>query len=126
MHRWAHYLNDLQAYAAAGVTSDHEITGVDDFLQKLRDITTKHGALLIFDEVMTGFRLAKGGVQELEKITPDLTCLGKVIGGGLPVGAFGGRAEVMDYLAPIGPVYQAGTLSGSPVALAAGLGPRRP
>jgi glutamate-1-semialdehyde 2,1-aminomutase len=91
------------------------------FLQKLRDITTKHGALLIFDEVMTGFRLAKGGVQELEKITPDLTCLGKVIGGGLPVGAFGGRADVMDYLAPLGPVYQAGTLSGNPVALAAGL-----
>jgi glutamate-1-semialdehyde 2,1-aminomutase len=91
------------------------------FLQKLRDITAKHGALLIFDEVMTGFRLAKGGVQELEKITPDLTCLGKVIGGGLPVGAFGGRADVMDYLAPLGPVYQAGTLSGNPVALAAGL-----
>ncbi len=91
------------------------------FLQKLRDITTKHGALLIFDEVMTGFRLAKGGVQELEKITPDLTCLGKVIGGGLPVGAFGGRADVMDYLAPLGPVYQAGTPSGNPVALAAGL-----
>lgn len=91
------------------------------FLQKLRDITAKHGALLIFDEVMTGFRLAKGGVQELEKITPDLTCLGKVIGGGLPVGAFGGRADIMDHLAPLGPVYQAGTLSGNPVALAAGL-----
>lgn len=91
------------------------------FLQKLRDITAKHGALLIFDEVMTGFRLAKGGVQELEGITPDLTCMGKVIGGGLPVGAFGGRADIMDYLAPLGPVYQAGTLSGSPVALAAGL-----
>ena len=91
------------------------------FLQKLRDVTTKYGALLIFDEVMTGFRLAKGGVQELEKITPDLTCLGKVIGGGLPVGAFGGRADVMDCLAPDGPVYQAGTLSGNPVALAAGL-----
>ena len=91
------------------------------FLQKLRDITTKHGTILIFDEVMTGFRLAKGGVQELEGITPDLTCLGKVIGGGLPVGAFGGRADIMDYLAPLGPVYQAGTLSGNPVALAAGL-----
>lgn len=91
------------------------------FLQKLRDITARHGVLLIFDEVMTGFRLAKGGVQELEGITPDLTCLGKVIGGGLPVGAFGGRADVMDHLAPIGPVYQAGTLSGNPVALAAGL-----
>lgn len=91
------------------------------FLQKLRDITTKYGTVLIFDEVMTGFRLAKGGVQELEGITPDLTCLGKVIGGGLPVGAFGGRAEIMDCLAPLGPVYQAGTLSGNPVALAAGL-----
>jgi glutamate-1-semialdehyde 2,1-aminomutase len=91
------------------------------FLQKLRDITTKHGTILIFDEVMTGFRLAKGGVQELEGITPDLTCLGKVIGGGLPVGAFGGRADIMDHLAPLGPVYQAGTLSGNPVALAAGL-----
>ncbi len=91
------------------------------FLQKLRDITMKYGTVLIFDEVMTGFRLAKGGVQELEGITPDLTCLGKVIGGGLPVGAFGGRADIMDYLAPLGPVYQAGTLSGNPVALAAGL-----
>ena len=91
------------------------------FLQKLRDVTARHGALLIFDEVMTGFRLAKGGVQELEGITPDLTCLGKVIGGGLPVGAFGGRADIMDQLAPNGPVYQAGTLSGNPVAMAAGL-----
>ncbi|MEN3942462.1 glutamate-1-semialdehyde 2,1-aminomutase [Prosthecobacter sp. SYSU 5D2] len=91
------------------------------FLQKLRDITTKYGTVLIFDEVMTGFRVAKGGVQELEGITPDLTCLGKVIGGGLPVGAFGGRADIMDYLAPLGPVYQAGTLSGNPLAMAAGL-----
>jgi glutamate-1-semialdehyde 2,1-aminomutase len=91
------------------------------FLQLLREVTAKHGAVLIFDEVMTGFRLAKGGVQELEGITPDLTCMGKVIGGGLPVGAFGGRAEIMDMLAPDGPVYQAGTLSGNPVAMAAGL-----
>ncbi len=91
------------------------------FLQQLRDLTARHGALLIFDEVMTGFRLAKGGVQEIEGITPDLTCLGKVIGGGLPVGAFGGRADIMDQLAPDGPVYQAGTLSGNPVAMAAGL-----
>ena len=91
------------------------------FLQKLREVTAKHGTVLIFDEVMTGFRLAYGGVQELEGITPDLTCLGKVIGGGLPVGAFGGRADIMDQLAPDGPVYQAGTLSGNPVALAAGL-----
>lgn len=91
------------------------------FLRLLREVTKKHGVVLIFDEVMTGFRLAKGGVQELEGITPDLTCLGKVIGGGLPVGAFGGRADIMDHLAPDGPVYQAGTLSGNPVALAAGL-----
>ena len=91
------------------------------FLQKLREITQKHGTLLIFDEVMTGFRVAKGGVQEIEKIMPDLTALGKVIGGGLPVGAFGGRAEIMDMLAPDGPVYQAGTLSGNPLAMAAGL-----
>jgi len=91
------------------------------YLQKLRDITKQHGALLIFDEVMTGFRVAKGGVQEVEKIVPDLTALGKVIGGGLPVGAFGGRADIMDMLAPDGPVYQAGTLSGNPLAMAAGL-----
>src|SRR4029077_3246533 len=77
--------------------------------------------VLIFDEVMTGFRLALGGVQEIEKITPDLTCLGKIIGGGLPVGAFGGRADIMDMLAPLGPVYQAGTLSGNPLAMAAGI-----
>jgi glutamate-1-semialdehyde 2,1-aminomutase len=91
------------------------------YLEKLREITKKHGALLIFDEVMTGFRVAKGGVQEIEKIMPDLTALGKVIGGGLPVGAFGGRADIMDMLAPDGPVYQAGTLSGNPLAMAAGL-----
>ena len=91
------------------------------YLAKLRQLCTQAGALLIFDEVMTGFRLAKGGVQELERIVPDLTTLGKIIGGGLPVGAFGGRAEVMDYLAPLGPVYQAGTLSGNPLAMAAGI-----
>jgi glutamate-1-semialdehyde 2,1-aminomutase len=91
------------------------------YLQYLRDITAKHGTVLIFDEVMTGFRIAKGGVQEREKIKPDLTCLGKIIGGGLPVGAFGGRAEIMDMLAPLGPVYQAGTLSGNPLAMAAGI-----
>jgi glutamate-1-semialdehyde 2,1-aminomutase len=91
------------------------------YLQKLREITTKYGALLIFDEVMTGFRLAKGGVQELENISPDLTAMGKVIGGGLPVGAFGGRSDIMAMLAPEGPVYQAGTLSGNPLAMAAGL-----
>jgi glutamate-1-semialdehyde 2,1-aminomutase len=94
---------------------------VDGFLSFLREITQKHGAVLIFDEVMTGFRVAKGGVQELTGITPDLTALGKVIGGGLPVGAFGGRADIMNQLAPDGPVYQAGTLSGNPLAMAAGL-----
>jgi len=89
--------------------------------QHLRKACTAAGALLIFDEVMTGFRLARGGVQELENMTPDLTCLGKIIGGGLPVGAFGGRADIMDLIAPLGPVYQAGTLSGNPLAMAAGI-----
>ena len=91
------------------------------YLQLLSSVTKQYGALLIFDEVMTGFRLGKAGVQGLEHITPDLSCYGKVIGGGLPVGAFGGRADVMDMLAPVGPVYQAGTLSGNPLAMAAGL-----
>ena len=91
------------------------------YLEFLSQITNSHGSLLIFDEVMTGFRLARGGAQERFGIKPDLSCFGKVIGGGLPVGAFGGRADVMDYLAPIGPVYQAGTLSGNPVAMAAGI-----
>ena len=91
------------------------------YLAYVRELCTREGAVLIFDEVMTGFRLARGGVQELESITPDLTCLGKIIGGGLPVGAFGGRSEIMDLLAPLGPVYQAGTLSGNPLAMAAGI-----
>ena len=91
------------------------------YLEKLRKLCTAHGALLIFDEVMTGFRVAKGGMQELTGIRADLTALGKVIGGGLPVGAFGGRADIVDHLAPEGPVYQAGTLSGNPLAMAAGL-----
>jgi glutamate-1-semialdehyde 2,1-aminomutase len=91
------------------------------YLLKLREICTAHGALLIFGEVMTGFRVAKGGVQELTGVRPDLTAMGKVIGGGLPVGAFGGRADIMDHLSPDGPVYQAGTLSGNPLAMAAGL-----
>ncbi|HSH37201.1 MAG TPA: glutamate-1-semialdehyde 2,1-aminomutase, partial [Chthoniobacterales bacterium] len=93
----------------------------ENFLQQLRDECTREGALLIFDEVMTGFRVARGGAQELYNIAPDLTALGKVIGGGLPVGAFGGRAEIMEQLSPEGPVYQAGTLSGNPLAMAAGL-----
>ncbi len=93
----------------------------EGFLQGLREITKKHGILLIFDEVITGFRLAYGGFQTISRIEPDLTCLGKIIGGGLPVGAFGGRKEIMENLAPVGPVYQAGTLSGNPVAMAAGI-----
>ncbi len=93
----------------------------NSFLAMLREECTKHGALLIFDEVMTGFRVARGGAQEIYKIKPDLTALGKVIGGGLPVGAFGGRTEIMDRLSPDGSVYQAGTLSGNPLAMAAGL-----
>lgn len=92
-----------------------------DFLQGLRDITTEYGALLIFDEVITGFRLAKGGAQEYFNVIPDLTTLGKIIGGGLPVGAYGGRKDIMELLAPAGPVYQAGTLSGNPLAMAAGI-----
>jgi len=92
-----------------------------DFLEGLRELTSKDGALLIFDEVMTGFRVAWGGAQQLYKMTPDITCLGKIIGGGLPVGAYGAPAKLMDMIAPLGPVYQAGTLSGNPVAMSAGL-----
>jgi glutamate-1-semialdehyde 2,1-aminomutase len=91
------------------------------FLTGLRDLCHKHGAVLIFDEVMTGFRLAKGGAQERFGITPDLTTMGKIIGGGMPVGAYGGRAEIMNVVSPAGPVYQAGTLSGNPIAMSAGL-----
>ncbi len=93
----------------------------EGFLQGLRQLTSDNGALLIFDEVITGFRLALGGAQEYFGITPDLTCLGKIIGGGLPVGAYGGRRDIMEHIAPVGPVYQAGTLSGNPLATAAGL-----
>jgi glutamate-1-semialdehyde 2,1-aminomutase len=91
------------------------------YLRGLRDLCDRHGALLVFDEVMTGFRLAYGGAQELYGVRADLTTLGKVIGGGLPVGAFGGRADLMKHLSPEGPVYQAGTLSGNPLAMAAGI-----
>ena len=128
--------NDIAAAARAFEAAGSEIAAVivepiagnmnmvvpqQRFLQTLRELCTRHGALLIFDEVMTGFRVALGGAQALFEITPDLTTLGKVIGGGMPVGAFGGRGDIMARLAPLGPVYQAGTLSGNPVAVAAGL-----
>lgn len=93
----------------------------DGFLQGLRDLCTQYGTVFIIDEVMTGFRVALGGAQSYYGVTPDLTCLGKIIGGGMPVGAFGGKREIMEYIAPTGPVYQAGTLSGNPIAMAAGL-----
>jgi len=128
--------NDVEAVKAAFAANPNQIAGIivepvpgnaglylprPGYLEFLSGITKAHGALLIFDEVMTGFRLAKGGAQERFGITPDLSTFGKVIGGGLPVGAFGGRAEIMDYLSPLGPVYQAGTLSGNPLAMAAGI-----
>ena len=128
--------NDVEAVKATFAANLGQIAGIilepvagnaglyvprPGYLEFLREITKANGALLIFDEVMTGFRLAKGGAQERFGIRPDLSCFGKVIGGGLPVGAFGGRADIMDYLAPLGPVYQAGTLSGNPVAMAAGI-----
>jgi glutamate-1-semialdehyde 2,1-aminomutase len=128
--------NDPDAVQAAFAANQNQIAGIivepvpgnaglylpkPGYLEFLREITQANGALLIFDEVMTGFRLAKGGAQERFKIAPDLSCFGKVIGGGLPVGAFGGRGDIMDYLAPLGPVYQAGTLSGNPLAMAAGI-----
>jgi glutamate-1-semialdehyde 2,1-aminomutase len=97
------------------------VTPVNGFLQALRELTDKSGSLLIFDEVMTGFRVAHGGAQSVYGISPDLTCLGKIIGGGLPVGAYGGRRDIMEHIAPQGPVYQAGTLSGNPLAMAAGI-----
>ena len=97
------------------------IPPVDGFLEGLRAICDEYGAVLIFDEVMTGFRVSRGGAQERYGITPDLTCLGKVIGGGMPVGAFGGKRDILTHIAPTGPIYQAGTLSGNPIAMAAGL-----
>ncbi|HUY80709.1 MAG TPA: glutamate-1-semialdehyde 2,1-aminomutase [Acidobacteriaceae bacterium] len=128
--------NDTQAVEAAFDAHPHEIACIivepvvgnagcilpaAGYLQALHQITNREGALLIVDEVMTGFRVAPGGAQELYGITPDLTTLGKILGGGLPCAAFGGRADIMDQLAPLGPVYQAGTLSGNPLAMAAGL-----
>lgn len=128
--------NDTEAVRAAFAANPGQIAGIilepvagnaglylprPGWLEFLRQITAEQGALLIFDEVMTGFRLAAGGAQQRFGITPDLSCFGKIIGGGLPVGAFGGRVEIMDCLAPLGPVYQAGTLSGNPLAMAAGI-----
>ncbi len=128
--------NDADALKAVFAASKGEIAAViiepvpgnaglylprPGYLQTLRELTAEHGAVLIFDEVMTGFRLAAGGAQERFGVKPDLSCFGKIIGGGLPVGAFGGRADIMDFLAPLGPVYQAGTLSGNPLAMAAGI-----
>lgn len=128
--------NDVDAVKAAFAANKNQIAGIivepvpgnaglylpkPGYLEFLSAVTKADGALLIFDEVMTGFRLAPGGAQERFGIKPDLTCLGKIIGGGLPVGAFGGRADIMDLLAPLGPVYQAGTLSGNPLAMAAGI-----
>ncbi|WP_412464533.1 glutamate-1-semialdehyde 2,1-aminomutase [Flavobacterium mekongense] len=130
----AHY-NDIENVKALFETNPNEIAAViiepvagnmgcvppkAGFLQALRAVCDNHNALLIFDEVMTGFRLAKGGAQELYGVNADIVCFGKVIGGGLPVGAFAARKEIMDFLAPLGPVYQAGTLSGNPLAMAAG------
>ncbi|QPG05448.1 glutamate-1-semialdehyde 2,1-aminomutase [Salinimonas marina] len=97
------------------------IPPVPGFLEGLRELCDQHGSVLIFDEVMTGFRVAQGGAQQRYQVTPDITCLGKVIGGGMPVGAFGGKKDIITYVSPTGPVYQAGTLSGNPVAMAAGL-----
>jgi glutamate-1-semialdehyde 2,1-aminomutase len=128
--------NDMDAVRSAFAANRGQVAGIivepvpgnaglylpkPGYLEFLQEITKAEGALLIFDEVMTGFRLARGGAQERYGIKPDLTCFGKIIGGGLPVGAFGGRAEIMDLLAPMGPVYQAGTLSGNPLAMAAGI-----
>ena len=128
--------NDEDALKAAFAANQNQIAGIivepvpgnaglylpkPGYLEFLRKITQANGALLIFDEVMTGFRLAPGGAQERFGVRPDLTCFGKIIGGGLPGGAFGGRADIMDLLAPLGPVYQAGTLSGNPLAMAAGI-----
>ena len=93
----------------------------DGYLNKLREITSEHGVVLIFDEVITGFRVAYGGAQSLYGVIPDLTCLGKIIGGGMPVGAYGGKEEIMRHIAPEGDVYQAGTLSGNPLAVSAGI-----
>jgi len=116
------HANEIAALIVEPVAANMGVVPpADGFLQSLREITRAAGALLIFDEVVTGFRLGMGGAQSMFRVEPDLTCLGKVIGGGLPVAAYGGRREVMEQLAPLGPVYQAGTLSGNPLAMAAGV-----
>lgn len=127
--------NDIAALEAIFAERGHEIAGIiveavagnmgvvpplPGYLEKMRELTAKHGAVLIFDEVMTGFRVARGGAQERYGIVPDLTCLGKIVGGGMPLAAYGGKAEIMNQVAPLGPVYQAGTLAGNPIATAAG------
>jgi glutamate-1-semialdehyde 2,1-aminomutase len=120
-------LMDKQGQKVAGIIVEPVagnmgmVAPVDGFLETLRDLTEINGSLLIFDEVMTGFRVAYGGAQSLYGISPDITCLGKIIGGGLPVGAYGGKREIMEHIAPQGQVYQAGTLSGNPLAMAAGI-----
>ncbi len=117
-----HYRSEIAAIIVEPVAGNMgTVPPAPGFLQRLRKLTREHGTLLIFDEVMTGFRLAYGGAQELFRIKPDLTCLGKIIGGGLPVGAYGGSRTIMALVAPQGPVYQAGTLSGNPLAVAAGI-----
>ncbi len=128
--------NDLEGVRALFAAHEGEIAAVivepvagnmgvvpplPGFLEGLRELTADHGALLVFDEIITGFRLTYGGAQDLFGVKPDLTCLGKIIGGGLPVGAYGGRREIMEMVAPLGPVYQAGTLAGNPLAMAAGI-----
>jgi glutamate-1-semialdehyde 2,1-aminomutase len=119
---FAHHPKDIAAVIVEPVAGNMGcVPPAPGYLQAMREITARYGALLIFDEVMTGFRVARGGAQQLYGIVPDLTTLGKVIGGGLPVGAYGGRADIMKKIAPLGPVYQAGTLSGNPLAVAAGL-----
>ena len=114
--------NDLAAIIVEPIAGNMGfIPGEPQFLNALRELCDKYDSLLIFDEVMSGFRVGLGGAQAIYKIKPDLTALGKVIGGGLPVGAFGGKQSIMDQLAPLGPIYQAGTLSGNPLAMSAGI-----
>merc|ERR1712050_322997 len=114
--------NDVAAVILEPVVGNSGfIAPTKEFLLGLRRLTTEYGALLVFDEVMTGFRIAYGGAQEYFGVTPDVTTMGKVIGGGLPVGAYGGRRDIMEMVAPAGPMYQAGTLSGNPLAMTAGI-----